>query len=176
MAATATILPSTARITSIRPGVPMMSRQHLLGLLLLMPAVGFLLAFFVVPAVRLFVYSVLTQGTDGVVALPLTLSHLRHFFTTSLYTHVLGSTLRMAAITGALAALLRFYHRKVYAHPNRRAAGHPDQSEIQRTSLAFRRSHIRRPGSRACKIAGGLSKCIYVLRHSRSADHIGRLA
>ena len=77
----------------------------MLGLLLLLPATGFLLAFFILPALTLFAYSVLTQRADGVVTLPLTLSHLQHFFGTSLYTHVLFSTLRMAAITAALAAV-----------------------------------------------------------------------
>jgi putative spermidine/putrescine transport system permease protein len=50
----------------------------------------------------------LTQGADGVVTLPVTLSHLQHFFGTSLYTHVLFSTLRMAAITAAVAAVLAY--------------------------------------------------------------------
>jgi putative spermidine/putrescine transport system permease protein len=81
---------------------------QLAGILLLMPATGFLLAFFVVPALSLFAYSVLTQRPDGVVTLPLTISHLRHFFGTDLYTHVLYSTLRMAAITAGLAAVLGY--------------------------------------------------------------------
>jgi putative spermidine/putrescine transport system permease protein len=108
MTATASILPSAAHAVSARPRLSVLSRQQLLGLLLLMPAAAFLLAFFVVPAVTLFTYSVLTQRADGVVTLPFTLSHLWHFFGTSLYTHVLISTLRMAAITAALAALLGY--------------------------------------------------------------------
>jgi len=40
--------------------------------------------------------------------MPLTLSHLGHFFSTGLYTHVLLSTLRMAAITAGLAALVGY--------------------------------------------------------------------
>jgi putative spermidine/putrescine transport system permease protein len=51
---------------------------------------------------------VLTQGADGVVTLPLTLSHFEHFFGTTLYTHVLTSTLRMAAITAGLAAIFAY--------------------------------------------------------------------
>ena len=77
-------------------------------MLLLLPAAGFLLAFFVVPAFTLFAYSILTQRADGVVTLPVTLSHFRHFFATGLYLHVLISTLRMAAVTAGLAALLGY--------------------------------------------------------------------
>ena len=108
MTVTATLVPSAARAVGVRPRLLILSRQQWLGLLLLTPAVAFLLAFFLVPAVTLFSYSVLTQRADGVVTLPLSLSHLRHFFTGSLYLHVLLSTLRMAAITAALAALLGY--------------------------------------------------------------------
>ncbi len=86
----------------------MPSRAQAAGLLLLLPAIGFLLAFFLVPALTLFAYSVLTQRADGMVTLPFTLSHLQHFFGTSLYTHVLLATLRMAAITATLAAVLGY--------------------------------------------------------------------
>jgi putative spermidine/putrescine transport system permease protein len=88
--------------------VRVLSRQQLVGLLLLLPAAGFLLAFFVIPAFTLFSYSVLTQNSNGVVGLPFTLAHMRHFFVTDLYMHVLIATLRMAAITAAVAALLGY--------------------------------------------------------------------
>ncbi len=108
MTATATILPSVAE-TGHRGRSPfMLSREQAIGVLLLLPASGFLLAFFVAPAVTLFAYSVLTQRADGVVTVPFTLTHLTHFFATPLYTHVLISTLRMAAVTAALAALLGY--------------------------------------------------------------------
>jgi putative spermidine/putrescine transport system permease protein len=106
MTATATLFPS--RAVRVTPSLPSLSRPQLAGILLLLPATGFLLAFFIIPALTLFAYSVLTQGADGVVTLPLTLSHFQHFFGTSLYTHVLLSTLRMAAITAACAALLGY--------------------------------------------------------------------
>jgi putative spermidine/putrescine transport system permease protein len=106
MTAAATVFRST--MVRVTPRLPPLSRPQLAGILLLLPASGFLLAFFVLPALTLFAYSVLTQRADGVVTLPLTLSHFRHFFGTSLYTHVLVSTLRMAAITAALAALLGY--------------------------------------------------------------------
>jgi putative spermidine/putrescine transport system permease protein len=108
MTVTATVFASDSRAVRVSPRLPSLSRSQLAGILLLLPASGFLLAFFVVPALTLFAYSMLTQRADGVVTLPLTLSHFRHFFGTSLYTHVLLSTLRMAAITAALAALLGY--------------------------------------------------------------------
>ena len=108
MTATATLTSFSARAVRAIPRPPPLSPTQLAGLLLLLPAAGFLLAFFIVPALTLFAYSVLTQRADGVVTLPLTLSHLQHFFGASLYTHVLFSTLRMAAITAALAALLGY--------------------------------------------------------------------
>ena len=108
MTVTATVLSPASRAfrASARPlGV---AGPGLAGLLLLLPACGFLLAFFVVPALTLFGYSVLTQRPDGVVTLPFTLSHFQHFLGTGLYTHVLVSTLRMAAVTAGLAALLGY--------------------------------------------------------------------
>jgi putative spermidine/putrescine transport system permease protein len=108
MTVTATILPRATRAVGHQFRPLALSRQQLLGLLLLLPAAAFLLAFFVLPAVTLFSYSLLTQRPDGVVTLPFTLSHLWHFFTTSLYTHVLISTLRMAAITAVLAAVVGY--------------------------------------------------------------------
>ncbi len=108
MTVSATILPSPARAFSVGSHALILSRPQIVGLLLLLPAAAFLLTFFILPALTLLAYSVLSQGADGVVALPLTLEHLRHFFTTALYTHVLISTLRMAAITAAVAAVLGY--------------------------------------------------------------------
>jgi putative spermidine/putrescine transport system permease protein len=87
---------------------PAISAKDLVGLLLLMPAAGFLVAFFFIPALTLFAYSLLTQNADGIVGMPLTLEHFQHFFSTSLYSHVLVATLRMAAVTAALAAILGY--------------------------------------------------------------------
>lgn len=108
MTVTATALSAPATAPRSRARSPALSRQDMVGLLLLLPAAGFLLAFFVVPALTLFAYSVLTQRADGVVTLPLTLTHFEHFFATGLYSHVLFSTLRMAAVTAAAAALLGY--------------------------------------------------------------------
>jgi putative spermidine/putrescine transport system permease protein len=108
MTVTATVFSPTSEAVQSRPQLRLLSRSQLAGLLLLLPAAGFLLAFFIVPAVTLFAYSVLTQRADGFVTLPLTAAHFQHFFGTTLYTHVLFSTLRMAAVTAALAALLGY--------------------------------------------------------------------
>jgi putative spermidine/putrescine transport system permease protein len=88
----------------------------MLGLLLLLPASAFLLAFFLVPAFTLFAYSVMTQRPDGVVGTPFTWAHMAHFFGTGLYTHVLGSTLRMAAVTSLIAAVLGYPVALVMIH------------------------------------------------------------
>jgi putative spermidine/putrescine transport system permease protein len=108
MTATATAFSTLSRVVPLATRPRLLTRSQVAGLLLLLPAAGFLLAFFVIPALTLFAYSVLTQRADGVVMLPLTLSHFQHFFGTTLYTHVLLSTLRMAAITAMLAALLGY--------------------------------------------------------------------
>ena len=108
MTVTATALSAPATAPRSHARAPALSRRDVAGLLLLLPAAGFLLAFFVVPAFTLFAYSVLTQRADGVVTLPLTLAHFEHFFATSLYSHVLFSTLRMAAVAAAAAALLGY--------------------------------------------------------------------
>lgn len=108
MAVTAAAIPTVAGVPDTDMAPRQIPRRRLAGLLLLLPAIGFLLAFFIVPALTLFSYSVLTQRADGVVTLPLTVDHLRHFFSTSLYLHVLVATLRMAAVTAVAAALIGY--------------------------------------------------------------------
>jgi putative spermidine/putrescine transport system permease protein len=80
----------------------------LLPALLVTPALLFLAVFFVLPAVRLIGYSVLTQSPEGTVGLPLTLGHYQHFFGTSLYSRVLFVTLRIALCTTLAAVLLAY--------------------------------------------------------------------
>jgi putative spermidine/putrescine transport system permease protein len=108
MTATATVFSSASRPIPAASRIQKLTGAQLAGLLLLLPAAGFLLAFFVIPALTLFAYSMLTQRADGVVTLPLTAAHFQHFFGTTLYTHVLIATLRMAAVTAVLAALLGY--------------------------------------------------------------------
>ncbi len=78
------------------------------GLLLVGPALLFMLAFFLVPAGILFSYSVLTQPANGVIGLPLTLGHYAHLVATPLYVHVFLVTLRIALWTAGLAVLLGY--------------------------------------------------------------------
>lgn len=85
----------------------MMPRKTPIGLLVL-PALLFVLAFFIVPATTLFSYSVLTQTPTGRIFLPLTLDSYVHLFTTPIYRNVLFATLRVSAATAALAVVLGF--------------------------------------------------------------------
>jgi ABC-type sugar transport system permease subunit len=62
MTATATILSPSAAAAVTRPRPARSSPTQLLGLCLLLPAAGFLLAFFVIPALTLFAYSVLNPN------------------------------------------------------------------------------------------------------------------
>lgn len=78
------------------------------GLLMVAPALLFLLVFFIVPAGVLFSYSVLTQPRNGAIGLPLTLGHYAHLFETPLYLHVFLITLRVSLWTAALAVVLGF--------------------------------------------------------------------
>jgi putative spermidine/putrescine transport system permease protein len=82
--------------------------QTLAGLVLALPAVGFLAVFLMIPAVRLITAGFLTQDARGALGAPVTLSHFVHFFDTSLYSHVLIVTLRISLITAGLAAILGY--------------------------------------------------------------------
>jgi putative spermidine/putrescine transport system permease protein len=74
----------------------------------LLPSLLFLAFFFVLPAVTLLAYSFLTQSPEGVVGLPLTMAHYRHFFATPLYAQVLWTTLKISLWTTVAAALLAY--------------------------------------------------------------------
>jgi putative spermidine/putrescine transport system permease protein len=104
----------TARRLARQPGT-----TTLVGIGLALPALGFLALFLLVPAIRLIASGFLTQDTHGVLGGPVTLSHYVHFFSTSLYSHVLMVTLRISLITAALAALLGYPVAMVMArsHP-----------------------------------------------------------
>jgi putative spermidine/putrescine transport system permease protein len=75
---------------------------------MVVPALLFLLIFFLVPAAVLFSYSVLTQPQNGEIGLPLTLSHYVHLAATPLYLHVLLVTLRIGLWTAGLSVLLGY--------------------------------------------------------------------
>jgi putative spermidine/putrescine transport system permease protein len=83
-------------------------RRHVPAWLMVLPALAFLLAFFVVPACVLFSYSVLTQPASGSIGLPLTVGHYLHLFDGPLYRRVLGVTLRISLWTAGLSVLLGY--------------------------------------------------------------------
>jgi putative spermidine/putrescine transport system permease protein len=83
-------------------------RPRLVPAVLLAPSLLFLAVFFALPALTLVLYSVMTQAADGTIGLPLTLAHYQHFFTTSVYSRVLLTTLRISLWTTAAAALLAY--------------------------------------------------------------------
>jgi putative spermidine/putrescine transport system permease protein len=103
--------PTTIRLPLVdrrRPVLPALAPGLLPALAQIAPALLFLAFFFVLPALTLFGYSFLTQSTQGTVGLPPTLAHYRHFFTTSLYAHVLWTTLEISLWTTAAAALFAY--------------------------------------------------------------------
>jgi putative spermidine/putrescine transport system permease protein len=99
----------TARVSpSGAPQARWAAAGRLVPAVLLAPSLLFLAVFFALPALTLVLYSVMTQAADGTVGLPLTLAHYQHFFTTSVYSRVLLTTLRISLWTTAAAALLAY--------------------------------------------------------------------
>ncbi len=98
----------TARVSP--SGVPQArwAAGRLVPAVLLAPSLLFLAVFFALPALTLVLYSVMTQAADGTIGLPLTLAHYQHFFTTSVYSRVLLTTLQISLCTTAAAALLAY--------------------------------------------------------------------
>ncbi len=86
---------------SLRPALLVPAAQ-------LLPSLLFLAIFFALPAAALITYSFLTQSAQGIVGLPVTLDHYRHFFGTPLYAHVLWTTLRISLCATGIAALLAY--------------------------------------------------------------------
>ncbi len=93
---------------SARGRLPRSSPGVLIAGAQLGPSLLFLAFFFLLPAATLFAYSFLTQSAQGSVGLPLTLAHYQHFFGTSLYSHVLWTTLRISLWTTTAAAMLAY--------------------------------------------------------------------
>ncbi len=83
-------------------------RRFLLPAAQLSPSLLFLAVFFVLPALGLLTYSVLTQAPDGRVGLPFTAAHYEHFFGTWLYSRVLLKTLEISLITTLVAVVLGY--------------------------------------------------------------------
>ena len=101
-------LPSLGLAPAAALRAPLLLRGRLTGLLMVAPALLFLLFFFIVPACVLFSFSVLTQPKSGVVGLPLTLGHYLHLVQTPLYLRVFAVTLRVSLWTAGLAVLLGY--------------------------------------------------------------------
>ncbi|MGK3114300.1 ABC transporter permease [Candidatus Pantoea formicae] len=76
--------------------------------LLIIPLLVFQLFFFFAPAVKLLLFSLMTQSADGNIGTPWTLSHYWHFFSVALYSDVLWNTLRISVITSLIAAVLAY--------------------------------------------------------------------
>lgn len=82
--------------------------NRLAPVILLAPSLIFLAVFFALPALTLVSYSFLTQSPEGIVGLPATFEHYRHFFGTALYSRVLLTTLRISLLTTSAAILLAY--------------------------------------------------------------------
>ena len=76
--------------------------------MLILPALLFLSVFFLVPAIKLFATSVMTQAQNGAIGLPLTLGHYGHLLDGSLYVHIFLITVRISLWTSGLAVLLGY--------------------------------------------------------------------
>jgi len=108
MVASSAAVSSVPLPASVRRRAPRLTPSQLTAGAQLLPAVLFLAFFFLLPAATLFAYSFLTQSAQGTVGLPLTAAHYAHFFGTTLYSHVLWTTLRISLVTTVAAALLAY--------------------------------------------------------------------
>jgi putative spermidine/putrescine transport system permease protein len=78
------------------------------AIVLMAPAVIFVLAFFAAPACLLLLNSVLTQSTNAGIGRPLTFGHYRHLIEDRLYLHAFVVTLRISVWTSGLAMVLGY--------------------------------------------------------------------
>jgi putative spermidine/putrescine transport system permease protein len=82
--------------------------KSLVGLAMLLPALGFLLAFLILPSLILLSYSVLTQPQSGDIGLPFTLSSYERLVLSPAYRRVVMTTLRVAFFTSLFTSLLAY--------------------------------------------------------------------
>ncbi|MBV8188425.1 MAG: ABC transporter permease [Alphaproteobacteria bacterium] len=99
---TASALPTTDMPTRFAPP------RLLVGVAMLLPALGFLLAFLVLPSVILLSYSVLSQPQSGDIGLPFTASSYQRLISSPAYRHVAMTTLRVALFTSLFTSLLAY--------------------------------------------------------------------
>lgn len=76
--------------------------------LLIVPLLAFQLFFFFAPAIRLMLFSLMTQTPQGDIGAPWTFSHYLHFLSVALYSDILWNTLRISLITALIAAVLAY--------------------------------------------------------------------
>jgi putative spermidine/putrescine transport system permease protein len=76
--------------------------------MLILPLLAFLVVFFFIPAIKLMLFSVMSQDAAGRVGAPLTLAHYVRFFEVSLYGQILWTTIRIALITSVIAMVLAY--------------------------------------------------------------------
>jgi putative spermidine/putrescine transport system permease protein len=88
-------------------GHPLFSRPAA-GIAMLVPSLGFLVVFLVVPSLILLTYSVLTQSQGGDIGLPLSLSSFERLAFSPAYRRVVLLTLRVACLTSLFTALLAY--------------------------------------------------------------------
>jgi putative spermidine/putrescine transport system permease protein len=86
--------------------------------IMIVPLLIFLLVFFFLPAIRLMLFSFMTQDARGIVGPPLTLEHYVHFFEVALYGDILWSTIRISIITSVIAAVLAYPVAIVFVRGN----------------------------------------------------------
>jgi putative spermidine/putrescine transport system permease protein len=99
---------ASALLTTDMPTHRLALPRSLVGVAMLLPALGFLLAFLVLPSVLLLSYSVLSQPQSGDIGLPLTLSSYERLISSAAYRRVAMTTLRVAFFTSLFTSLLAY--------------------------------------------------------------------
>lgn len=90
--------------------------RNLVGMVLLLPALAFLVVFLVVPSAILLGYSVFTQNQTGDISLPMTLSSYERLIFSPAYRRVTMTTLRVAFFTSLFTSLLAYPLAMVIAY------------------------------------------------------------
>lgn len=105
---TATSLPREVPLRSRKNHWALLGRRLQSPSLLLLPLLVFLSIFFFIPAIKLMLFSFMTQDAKGLVGAPWTLAHYVHFFSVALYSDILWTTVRISVITAVIAAVLAY--------------------------------------------------------------------
>lgn len=105
---TATSLPREVPLRSRKNHWALLGRRLQSPSLLLLPLLVFLSIFFFIPAIKLMLFSFMTQDAKGLVGAPWTLAHYVHFFSVALYSDILWTTARISVITAVIAAVLAY--------------------------------------------------------------------